>query len=123
MKTWSFYSMSNGLFAGRAYSGPDDSIEANTPVGFVAIEGSFDRHAQRVDLATGQVIVDELLGAERDTQRRRDVALRTIAALELTQLRPERELRLNPANETAQRKMEEIEAAIVIERAKLSVGA
>ena len=54
--TWSFFNAETGLFASRRYSGSSEFLPANTPVGSIPMEGAYDWQAQRVDLATGQVV-------------------------------------------------------------------
>ena len=56
MKVWSFYDLATGLFSSRRFIGKTSSVDSNTPEGFAAIEGEYDRSAQRVDLDTGQVV-------------------------------------------------------------------
>ena len=53
---FSFYEAASGLFVGVRYAGPLANLAANTPPGCAAIEGTFDHLAQRVDLASGQVV-------------------------------------------------------------------
>jgi hypothetical protein len=56
MKSWHFFDAKTGYLTGRAYSGPDEMLDANTPPGCAAIEGEFDCLSQRVDLETGEII-------------------------------------------------------------------
>lgn len=56
MKRWQFYRLSDGLFTGQSFNGPDRMLEANTPEGCGAIEGSYDRLTKMVDLETGLII-------------------------------------------------------------------
>jgi hypothetical protein len=60
MKTHHFYDLKTGIFTGSTFSffaSVDESIvEANTPEGCRAIEGSFDHLRQRVDIETGEVV-------------------------------------------------------------------
>lgn len=56
MKTYSFYTVSNGLITGIEYAGPDEYLAQNTPENCAAIEGSHDWQCRRVDLQTGQVV-------------------------------------------------------------------
>lgn len=57
MKIWSFYDKATGVFSGRTFGAPnDDLLEAHTPTGQVALEGSYDHLAQRVDIPSGKVI-------------------------------------------------------------------
>lgn len=119
MNTWSFYDRATGLFAGRIYSGPDDCLGMNTSDGFVAIEGMFDRHTQRFDIERGEVIEDLSLSAGRDQFERRQRALTHIAELERRQLRPTRELAIDPSNESARERVQAIEAQIAGLRAQL----
>ncbi len=118
--SWSFYSEKDGRFLSRHLTSTSrESVKLNTPAGYRAIDGRYDRFMQRVDLATGEVIVDESLAAARDDQRRRDGALAAIAELERQQLRPLRELARDPANRTARLKIDAIDIEIAQLREQL----
>jgi hypothetical protein len=118
--TWSFYRASDGLFISRrCMTNNQKSLKLDTPPDCIAIKGRYDRFRQRVDIATGQVIVDESLGAERDRERQRDAAVQAIAELEQKQLRPLRELAVDAGNAEARRRVEQIEAQISTLRGSL----
>jgi hypothetical protein len=120
--TWQFYDRETGLFAGRSFTGPDRALAANTPRGFAAIEGRYDRHSQRVDVASGVVVAYERPAAEIEAEQktaREQQARHRIAELELAQHRPMRELVIDPSNAEAKRRLQEIEGEI----AGLRVGA
>jgi len=115
MRTWSFYDQETGDISGKRFRAINDRVlAANTPTGFTAIEGAFDRLSQRVDVETGKVIdyqppapdddhewnatrrrwvkKPEVLAAERRDKAARD----RIAELEASQLRATREHLLDP---------------------------
>lgn len=98
--TWSFVDQS-GRVTGQTFTGPHSALAANTPDGCRAVEG--------------------LLPFERgdDPQLKRDRVLAQIAALELRQARPLRELQIDPANFNAAHRLAEIEADIAKLRAQL----
>ena len=115
-KSWQFYDRATGLFSSRAFAGPERALAANTPDGCAAIEGRYDRNTQRVDVASGQVVAYQRPVSEVDTERReadRRRARRRIDELERAQLRPLRELAIEPANQEAKRRLEQIEDEIV----------
>ena len=70
----------------------------------------------RIDSAStwspGEVITDSSLGVERDQQQARDRALPQIAELERRQLRPLRELLIDPNNADARSRLAEIDEQI-----------
>lgn len=123
MSTWSFYKPDSGLFTGRVKTLPfDDLIEVNTPTGLKAIRGVFDRHTQRVDIATGEVVAYQRPQAEIDAEQRaeRDQRIhKRIADHEAAQHRPMRELAVDPGNADAKRRLAEIEDQIAALRADL----
>lgn len=53
---WSFYDKLTGFFSHFSYCGRWSNLAINTPDGFVAIEGSFDRFRQKFDISSGFVI-------------------------------------------------------------------
>jgi hypothetical protein len=91
-RRYSFYRESDGHFIGRRIMADPASVKQKTPAGCVAMEGYFDRHAQRVDLASGRVVEDASLGTARTAQRQSESALRIINELELRSLRRLREI-------------------------------
>ncbi len=125
MRTWSFYRLSDGTFTGREFSAPNDkAMSANTPEGCAAIEGRYDCQSQRVDLESGRVITDEAMREEHErnasAERRRLGALTAIQALEQKQLRPMRELAIEPTNRTAADRLRSIEEEIAKHRQLLA---
>lgn len=130
MSTWSFYNLETGLFhsgtfttGARAPARAMRDVNANTPEGFAAIEGRYDRLTQRVDVDTGQVIAYERPPSEiADEQQTADEqrARRGIEALEVAQLRPLRELAIDPDNATAKQRLVDIDAEIVALRPPLA---
>lgn len=124
IRTWSFYREQDGSILGRHYSAPTDQfLEQNTPAGCVAIEGRYDRERQRMDLQSRRVIDDAELArmnAEKRTQAMRgDLARTRIEALERQQLRPLRELAIDPTNAEARTRLAEIDAQIATLRTQL----
>src|SRR5688572_4407074 len=91
MSVWSFYDSATGLFSGRRCSCSSKLLAMNTPAGYVAIEGIYDRLTQRVDLDTGTVVVYERPASEIAAEQkaaRQQQARQRIDELELAQLRP-----------------------------------
>lgn len=114
-RQWALYSVDTGLFTGRHIMCPEADIAQNTPAGCAALEGRYDRHTQRVDVATGAVVAyqrpqSEVDAEQRETRRRK--AQRKIERLELAQHRPMRELQLDPNNATAKQRLDAIDAEI-----------
>jgi len=114
-KTVSLYDPKTGFFTGQTVSCREDRIAQNVPSGLAAKEGTFDHRSQRVDVTSGQVVSYErpasALEAERRAAQVRDARQR-IAALERSQLRPMRELAIDPNNVEAKRRLQEIETEI-----------
>jgi len=139
--SWSFYNATTGEFLPRLFSGSSKLLEQNTPAGHVAIEGQFDPLSQRVDVETGEVVDYQppqpdddhewrekvVEGRPRWVKKREIVAREAraataqadIDALERKQLRPMRELALDPSNAPARQRVAEIEAEIVAKRVDL----
>lgn len=131
-KTFHFYDPATGLFSGRSYSGPEDGLIDNTPVGLSSIEGDVDHASQRVNLATGEIedYQPPSPGAdfawEAQSKRwaltdraaraahKRAKAKASIEALEKSQGRALRELALGKPG--ASDRLAEIDAAITILR-------
>jgi hypothetical protein len=126
MKTWSFYNARTGRFLGRKYSGPNSyavgakELARNTPDGFVAIQGDFDRFTQRFDIGAGKVVTDPSLTAERNAFEKRQRALSAIAELERRQARSLRELAVDPNNAEASQRLRDLDDRIAKLRAELS---
>lgn len=133
MRHFSIYDVTTGLFTGVTHSTTnfnDEWLSIITPLGFGAIEGAYNPRTQRVDLKTLEVVSHstecpgddyEWAGDERgwelsvDAQRRADVkheALRKIVELEQKQLRPMRELLVDPSNQAAADIVHQIEEDI-----------
>lgn len=129
MNTYSLYDPATGIFTGQSLTLPPSMLLANVPAGLAAVEGVFNEHAQRVDLATGAVVAwqaPQPAGDEwrewrwdADARRWRSVPtaraeqMQQVAALEASQARALRALALNPADEAARARLVDIEAAIV----------
>jgi hypothetical protein len=93
--SWPFYRLDTGEFTGRRFSGPEDAVELNTPVGCGAVEGRHDKSVQRMDLESGLAVQREQPQeeVERELRDRRAAAARTqIRELEQRQARRVREL-------------------------------
>jgi len=137
LRFYSLYDKTTGRFTGRTFGidvGQDrernEHISRHTPDGYAVIEGKFDSLSQRVDLSTKQVIdyQPEQPSAEHawsvetrrwtlspEAQQRkqaRAAALVQIRDLEASQLRPLRELALDPTNAEARTRLRAIEAQI-----------
>jgi hypothetical protein len=113
--TVSFYDPNTGLFTGRRRRGPREHALRAVPKGLAAIEGRYDRHTQRVDVETGNVVAYERPAAELEAEQRakRDRHARErIAALERAQHRSLREIAIDPANAEARGRLDEIEREI-----------
>jgi hypothetical protein len=122
-KTWSVYDPKTGAFTGKYISGPDsvEFIEANTPKGMSAIEGRWDHLRTEVVIDEhGAVAVDRDVPLVRPTTPA-DV-MRQIQALEGQQLRPLRELMLDPNDATARSKLNEINDQVAGLRDELAVA-
>ena len=117
MRTWSFYRETDGVLTGREYAAPNDEFLAqNTPAGCIAIEGQYNRERQRIDLVTRRVIDDAEFARINEEKRvqamRADLARTRIEALERQQLRPLRELAIDPESKDAQARLASIETEI-----------
>lgn len=122
---WSFYDPANGRLVGRTYAGPADGLAINTPPGLVAVPGDHNHETHRVTLETGAVEQwreprptrdhewDSTAGAWRLSRAAEHRAAREqIAALETKQLRPLRELLVDPSNMPARHRLADIENEI-----------
>jgi hypothetical protein len=117
--SWSFYNPATGEIHTRTFSGSTKLLALNTPPGTVAIEGSFNHRTQRVDVRTGNVVdYQPGIDAVRDELLKQQAQDR-IDALEAAQLRPIRELLIDPADATAKQRIIEIETEITTLRARL----
>jgi hypothetical protein len=134
MKTWSFFHPETGLFSGRVLRASDRAIAENTPDGLIAIEGEYDYLCQRVE--NGQVVdyqppqpdADHEWNGQRwvlkreveERNLRRYESLHQIRLLEERQLRPLRELSVNPDNSEARQRLTQIEKEIAELRADVT---
>ncbi|HRC61635.1 MAG TPA: hypothetical protein PLX85_00240 [Dehalococcoidia bacterium] len=132
-RTWSFYDPATGEFTGRTYSGSPAGLELNTPDGCSAFEGSVDHETMRVNPETDALeqwrdpppSADHVWDAAGQawrlsrTAQQRDVLAR-IGELEAQQLRPLRELALDPASAQARSRVQAIETEISLLRALLT---
>jgi hypothetical protein len=96
MKTVHFYDLSTGLFTGASFSASalsakDEVISRNTPPGCGAVEGVRDWRAQRVDLASGQLVDYQPPADVVERERRSRTARSRIEAIERGSLRALRE--------------------------------
>lgn len=124
---WSFYSVETGLFSGKRFAGSLRLIESNTPRGFAAIQGMFDRTAQRLDVdamakaepgdysSAADFVVDyrrpaeEVLAEQR--ARRDEEARRALKEIDLAMVRPLVQLLKDPQHTVARAALDELEAA------------
>jgi hypothetical protein len=123
MKNYHFYDLRTGEIHRHSFSASDhEAVSTNTPPGCAAIEGQYDREAQRVDISTGQVIdyqppapsadhewnADtkrwQLTAAAADKISRSNAARARIAQLEAAQHRHVREHCLGVAGAAAELK-------------------
>lgn len=145
---WSFFDPNTGSVVGFRYGGPLTDLAANTPSGLTPILGEVDGLSQRVDVVAlaaakegaraEDFVVDyqpprPSVNHEWDANRRRwtksapvvarELADRRararIAALELAQHRPVRELTIDPNNAEAQSRLDEIDSEIATLRQDL----
>jgi hypothetical protein len=117
----SFYDSRTGIFDRRILSLSNESLIAkNTPADHIAVMGRYDRSSHVVNLSTGEIESIPVRSETAATDRR--ILKARIKRLELSQLRPERELRLDPTNESARQRLAEIEAKIVELRQNIRHG-
>lgn len=144
MRHVTFYHAQTGRLNGLSLIVSDDeAIALNTPADHVAIdhpqEHQLDHLCQQVDVATGQVVdyqppqpnADHEWDAETKRWKLNAVvaakqaqsasALAQIRALEGAQLRPHRELALDPSNAEARKRLESIEGQIAALRFVLAM--
>lgn len=138
MKHYSFYHKDSGVVhPSRFATTREDAVVSNTPLDHIAIEGALDPFSQRVDVQTGQVMdwqpPQPSPDHEWDASKRRwrtseqaeqrhqraAAALLGIRDLEASQLRPMRELAIDPSNAEARKRLEAIEAEIASLRGDL----
>lgn len=100
-KTWSFVD-ADDVYTGKTFTGPVHALAANTPAGCRAVEGLLERDRNR-----------------RDPELERSRTLDRIEALERQQARPMRELKIDPSNAEAARRLAAIDAQIATLRATL----
>lgn len=133
MRHFSVYDLETGFFTGVVHATPsanEDWINALSSPGFGLMEGTFNHRTQRVLIKTGEVVEyradcpgPDYEWDERsctwelcvEAQRRLDVkqeALRKIVELEQKQLRPMRELLVDPSNQAAADIVNQIEEDI-----------
>lgn len=136
---WSFYSEETGRFLSRVMSCTSvDDVKANTPQGYVAIDGEYDARCQRFDLDAGEVVSfiperpdddHEWNDRRKRWEKRADVQIsdaarqdvqRRIEKLESKQLRPMRELARDPEDIEARRRLDQIDTEIAELRSVLS---
>jgi hypothetical protein len=120
LRRWSYYRESDGLFISQRRSTNNAQLVSRTaPDGCIAIEGHYDRFTQRFDIASGKVVADPSLAAERDACRRQQRALTGIAELERRQARAMRELAIDPDNAEASQRLRDLDGRIAKLRAEL----
>jgi hypothetical protein len=127
MKMWSFYHAQTGLFSRRRLGGTQ---LLKVPEGHVAIEGVFRPGRHRFDFATGKVVDYQAPPPDDDhewnatlrrwvkrphivaRETRRRIAQQRVNELELKAMRPQRELRRNPGDQSAAQVFQSIEDEI-----------
>ena len=124
MKTISLYDPNTGLFTGETKRGPNlKHLLRHVSHGLAAVEGEIDYRRCRMQLATGEVIDDPALAQlhreQGERRARRSFALEQIAELERKQLRPMRELAIDPGNADAIARLRELDDSISKLRAEL----
>lgn len=136
IKTYSLYDRVTGLFTGKQMRCDDSAMRATQlPEGILAFEGAFDHLSQRVDVATGQVVLYQppapseqhewnahthrwqLGHASGDVQQRQSQVMARIHSLEINQGRALREATLGDA--AAFKRLKEIDDAIQVLRREL----
>ncbi|MGH8231237.1 MAG: hypothetical protein ACRESY_05385 [Steroidobacteraceae bacterium] len=129
IKTYSLYEAATGLFTGKRLHCDDEGLLAvRLPVGTLALEGTYDRRTQRMDLATGEVVAYrppapspdhewdpaakrwQVRPAAPSPDGRTGVIYARIQALEASQGRAVREATLGDAR--AMKRLKEIDAEI-----------
>jgi hypothetical protein len=127
---WRFYDAITGVFSGRTFQGSARLVALNIPAGYDAIEGIYDPLAQRVDVATGQVVAYTPPRAELDAidrERRRALAQHAVDTIEVQQARVLREAVLallpllpdSPAKTQLQTRLQQFEDQIAARRGDL----
>lgn len=115
MKIFSEYRKADGVFTSCVVVGMEPSETDST----AWKAGQFDHRMQRVDLSSGEVLAYDAPAPDRTREQKRRAQAR-IENLERQQLRPLRELALNPANAGATRRLSEIETEIAGLRSALA---
>ena len=134
---WSFYNLTTGHFTGRQFScsaHDKKTLRLNTPKGSGAIVGDHDHLSRKVNLTTGNVvnyrppkpdinhewnrvakrwILNEKV---REQRHREKQAQASIEKLERQQLRPIRELMLNPDDADVKQRLADIDSKIQLLR-------
>lgn len=139
MKTFSLYDTATGLFTGQTLTLAPAHLAANVPPGLAAMEGQFNDHAQRVELATGEVVAwrapqpagdewrewrwDDAAQRWRSAPTSRAEQLQQVAALEAGQARALRALALDPNDQQARQRLEAIETQILATGIRTNQGA
>jgi hypothetical protein len=100
-KTWSFVD-ANDVYTGKTFTGPAHALAANTPPACRSVEGHLERDPNR-----------------QDPELERSRTLERIEALEIKQLRPLRELAIDPDDAEAKQRLAEIERLISGHRATI----
>jgi hypothetical protein len=117
---YSFYDPKTGALTGATfYSSNPAHLALNTPAGLAVVEGEWSAERYAVDLATGAVVPRRDAPPPDPEKRRRDLLVQ-IAHLEARQMRPLRELAIDPHDRGARERVTAIDEQIAALRAQLT---
>jgi hypothetical protein len=120
VKVYSFYDPQTGVLTGSTFcASRPEYLEANTPRGLAAVEGEWNPLTHTVDLETSAVVPSPAAAPAVDPDRQRRDTLVKIAQLEARQLRPLRELAIDPHDRQARDRVSAIDAEIAALRSSL----
>lgn len=113
-ETYSVYRLEDGLFVGQL-TADEEHARLNTQPGHALMLGKYDPNTQRMNVATGEVetFVPSPPSDDETKRQARQAALLEIYQLEAKQLRPQRELSLNPESTGARDRLQTIESRII----------
>jgi hypothetical protein len=120
VKAYSFYDPETGALSGSTfYATRPEYLAANTPRGLAAVEGEWSASDHVVDLNTKAVVARSPMASAVDPDRHRRETLVKIAQLEARQMRPLRELAIDPHDRQARDRVSAIDAEIAALRTSL----
>jgi len=117
VRTYTLYRKDTGEIVGH-YTGSKRHLPANVPEGCAAVVGRYEPSGHRIDPASGNALTLEHRHSDSG-RRARELKLR-IEDLERRQARPLRELMLDPNDQDARRRVEDIDADIRRLRAQIT---